>query len=55
MATAAQVCVAEVEELVDLGKLNPDHVHLSGAYVTQVYVGHNYQKPIEQKTLRHRA
>jgi len=55
MATAAKICLAEVETLVDLGQLDPDHVHLSGAYVTHVYVGHNYQKPIEQKTLRPRA
>lgn len=55
MATAAKICVAEVEELVDLGALDPDQIHLSGAYVTQVYVGNNYQKPIEQKTFRPRA
>jgi 3-oxoacid CoA-transferase/3-oxoacid CoA-transferase subunit A len=52
MATAARVCIAEVEELVELGAIDADQVHLSGAYVTHIYVGKNYQKPIEQKTTR---
>lgn len=52
MATAAKTTIVEVENLVGLGELNPDHVHLSGAYINHIFVGKNYQKWIEQKTTR---
>lgn len=52
MAMAAKTTIVEVEELVGLGDINPDHVHLSGAYVKHIYVGHNYQKWIEQRTVQ---
>jgi 3-oxoacid CoA-transferase subunit A len=52
MATAAKTTIVEVEELVGLGELDPDQIHLSGAYVNHIYLGQNYQKWIEQKTTR---
>jgi 3-oxoacid CoA-transferase subunit A len=52
MATAARICIAEVEELVEVGEINPDQVHLCGAYVTHIAVGSHYKKPIEQRTVR---
>jgi 3-oxoacid CoA-transferase subunit A len=55
MATAAKITIAEVEELVPLGQLDPDHIHLPGAYVNYVIVGKNYQKWIEQRTTRPRS
>lgn len=54
MATAAKITIAEVEEIVPLGAIDPEHVHLCGAYVQHVYRGENYQKWIEQKTIRRR-
>jgi 3-oxoacid CoA-transferase subunit A len=54
MATAAKTTIVEVEELVNLGDLDPDHIHLSGVYVNHIYVGTSYQKWIEQKTVRPR-
>lgn len=54
MATAARVTIAEVEELVEPGELDPDQVHTPGIYVQRVVVGSNYQKWIEQRTVRPR-
>lgn len=54
MATAARLTIVEVEELVNLGELDPDAIHLSGAYVNYIFVGSNYKKPIEQRTTRPR-
>lgn len=54
MATAARTTIVEVEELVELGALDPDHIHLSGIYVNHLVVGSNYQKWIEQRTVRPR-
>lgn len=54
MATAAQTTIVEVEELVELGAIDPDQVHLSGIYVDHIVVGSNYQKWIEQRTVRPR-
>lgn len=51
MATAAKTTIVEVEKLVGLGELNPDHVHLSGAYINHIYVGKTYEKWIEQRTV----
>jgi 3-oxoacid CoA-transferase/3-oxoacid CoA-transferase subunit A len=50
MATAAKVTVAEVEELVEVGTLDPDHVHTPGVYVKRVVVGTGYEKRIERRT-----
>lgn len=55
MATAARLTIAEVEELVEPGELNPDEIHTSGIYVQRVILGSNYKKPIEQRTTRPRA
>ncbi len=55
MATAGRVTIAEVEELVEPGTLDPDHVHTPGVFVQRVFVGKNYEKPIEQRTVRPRA
>ena len=52
MATAAKVTIAEVEELVEPGELDPDHIITPGVYVHRVVVGHGYQKPIESDFLR---
>ncbi|MBM3643217.1 MAG: CoA transferase subunit A [Alphaproteobacteria bacterium] len=52
MATAARVCVAEVEELVPVGALDPDHIHTPGVYVKRIFKGSPYDKKIEQRTVR---
>lgn len=54
MATAGKVTIAEVEELVQPGELDPDQVHTSGIFVQRVIVGRDYEKPIEQRTTRPR-
>ena len=55
MATAADYVIAEVEELVDLGSLNPDGIHTPGIFVDAIFQGTNYEKRIEQRTVRKRA
>ena len=55
MATAGRVCVAEVEEVVPVGSLDPDQVHLPGIYVNRLIVGAPYDKRIEFRTVRERA
>ena len=55
MATAAKVTVAEVEELVDVGGLDPNQIHTPGIYVKRILEGHDYEKRIEQRTTRPRA
>ncbi|MEO5560091.1 MAG: CoA transferase subunit A [Dokdonella sp.] len=50
-ATAGAVCVAEVEQLVELGEIDPDHVHLPGIYVDRIVVNANPEKRIEQRTV----
>jgi 3-oxoacid CoA-transferase subunit A len=52
MATAAKVTIAEVEELVDVGEIDPDHVHTPGVYVHRVFAGTSYEKRIERRTTR---
>jgi 3-oxoacid CoA-transferase subunit A len=52
MATAGRVTIAEVEELVDLGTLEPDHVHTPAIFVQRVIKGSAYQKRIEKRTTR---
>ena len=55
MATAGKVCIAEVEEVVPVGSLDPDTVHLPGIYVKRLIVGAPYDKKIEFRTVRERA
>ena len=54
MATAAKICVAEVEEIVPVGSLDPDSIHLPGIYVKRLIVGAPYDKKIEFRTTRPR-
>lgn len=51
-ATAGKITVAEVEELVEIGELDPDQIHTPGIFVQRIFQGQNYQKRIEQKTVR---
>lgn len=55
IATAGRITVAEVEELVEPGQLDPDHIHTPGIFVQRIVQGKNYLKPIEQRTVRKRA
>ncbi|MFK3888937.1 CoA transferase subunit A [Sphingomonas sp. NPDC079357] len=55
MATAGKICVAEVEEVVPVGTLDPDHIHLPGIYVKRMIVGAPYEKKIEFRTTRPRV
>jgi 3-oxoacid CoA-transferase subunit A len=55
IATAGKITVAEVEELVEIGELDPDQVHTPGVFVQRIFQGRNYQKRIEQKTVQKRA
>src|SRR6204780_3011092 len=54
MATAANYVVAEVEQIVDLGTLDPDCVHTPGIFVDAIFHGAHYEKRIERRTLRKR-
>jgi 3-oxoacid CoA-transferase subunit A len=54
MATAANYCIAEVEEIVELGQLNPDCIHTPGIFVDAIFQGTNYLKRIERRTVRNR-
>ena len=51
-AMAGRVCVAEVEEIVPVGGIDPDHVHLPGIYVDRLVLNPNPEKRIEQRTVR---
>jgi 3-oxoacid CoA-transferase A subunit len=51
-ATAGRITIAEVEELVPVGSIDPDHVHLPGIYVKRIFQGRGYQKRIEKRTVR---
>lgn len=51
-AMAGKVCIAEVEELVETGSIDPDHVHLPGIYVQRIVVNPTPEKRIEQRTIR---
>ena len=55
MATAAKVTIAEVEELVEVGALDPDHIHTAGIYVSRIFQGKGYEKRIERRTTRKQA
>jgi 3-oxoacid CoA-transferase subunit A len=50
-AMAGKITVVEVEELVEIGEIDPDQVHLPGVFVQRIIVGHNYEKRIENLTL----
>jgi 3-oxoacid CoA-transferase subunit A len=52
MAKAGDITIAEVEELVEPGTLDPDHVHVAGIYVHRIFQGTNYEKRVEKKTVR---
>mgnify|MGYP006174541483 FL=1 len=54
MATAAKICVAEVEEIVPVGSLDPDCIHLPSIYVKRLILGAPYDKKIEFRTTRER-
>ena len=53
MATAGKLTIAEVEEIVPVGSLDPDHIHTPGIYVDRIVQG-TFEKRIEQRTVRHR-
>jgi 3-oxoacid CoA-transferase subunit A len=55
MAMAGKITIAEVEELVPAGELDPDHIHTPGIYVHRIFQGVNYEKRIEQRTTQKRA
>jgi 3-oxoacid CoA-transferase subunit A len=52
MATAARVTIAEVEQLVEVGELEPDSVHTPSVYVKRIFQGELYEKRIEKRTVR---
>jgi 3-oxoacid CoA-transferase subunit A len=52
MAKAGNVTIAEVEELVEPGKLDPDEIHVAGIYVHRIFEGRNYEKRIERRTVK---
>lgn len=54
MAMAGKITIAEVEELVQAGEIDPDHIHTPGIYVQRIFHGKNYEKRIEQRTVRNR-
>ncbi|MEQ1607852.1 MAG: CoA transferase subunit A [Hyphomonadaceae bacterium] len=54
MATAGKFCVAEVEEIVPVGSIDPDHIHLPGIFLDRIIQG-RFEKRIEQRTVRKRA
>jgi 3-oxoacid CoA-transferase subunit A len=51
MATAGKVCIAEVEELVEVGELDGDVIHTPGIFVQRIFPGRDYEKRIERRTL----
>ncbi len=54
MAMAGKITIAEVEQLLPAGHLHPDHVHTPGIFVHRIFEGVNYEKRIEQRTVRKR-
>lgn len=55
MCGAANITVAEVEELVPVGELDPNQIHIPGIFVQRIFQGPNYEKRIEQRTVRQRS
>ena len=54
MAGAGKITIAEVEELVPAGELDPNQIHIPGIYVKRIFQGNSYEKRIEQRTVRKR-
>lgn len=52
MATAAKITIAEVEEIVEVGTLDPDEIHTPGIFVKRLFKGTHYEKRIERRTVR---
>ena len=52
IAKAGTITIAEVEQLVEPGDLDPDHIHVAGIYVHRIFQGSNYEKRIERKTVK---
>lgn len=52
MAAAGKITIAEVEELVEVGELDPNQIHTPGIYVQRIFQGQDYEKRIEQRTVR---
>ncbi len=52
MAMAGKITIAEVEELVEPGELDPNHIHTPGVFVQRIFQGSHYEKRIEQRTVR---
>ncbi|MEN9915280.1 MAG: hypothetical protein RL528_2047 [Bacteroidota bacterium] len=55
MAMAGKITIAEVEELVPAGTLNPNDIHTPGIFVQRIFQGDKFQKRIEQRTVRHKV
>ncbi|MBL7891180.1 MAG: CoA transferase subunit A [Bacteroidia bacterium] len=55
MAMAGKITIAEVEELVEPGQLDPNYIHTQGIFVQRIFQGKNYEKRIEQRTVRKRG
>jgi 3-oxoacid CoA-transferase subunit A len=55
MAMAGKVTVVEVEELVEPGELDPNHIHTPGIFVNRIFQGDRFEKRIEQRTVRQRG
>lgn len=53
MATAGRICIAEVEELVADGELDPNQIHTPGIFVQRIFQGQHYEKRIEKRTVTH--
>lgn len=52
MAAAGKICIAEVEELLPAGELDPNEIHVPGIYVQRIFEGKDYEKRIEQRTIK---
>jgi 3-oxoacid CoA-transferase A subunit len=51
MATAGKITIAEVEELVPVGELDPNQIHTPGVFIQRIFQGKDYEKRIEQRTI----
>ncbi len=51
VAAAGKITIAEVEELVEVGEIDPDHIHTPGIYVQRIFVGERFEKRIEKRTV----
>jgi len=54
MAMAGRITIAEVEELVPAGELDPNEIHTPGIFVQRIFQGNRFEKRIEQRTLRNK-